>query len=143
MKTVAAGLLLKVLGPVVDFWVRAAALLAASSRRSKLAMGGGLAATVALGIVWAAFAGGGKVAKVSLVYATIVKVDPAARVVRVAVASNDEERKDQLAVRFSGQTRTVIEGQPAAVTDLRPNQFVTITLDGGIATRIEGRARRH
>ena len=142
MKTLAAGLLVRVLGPVVDLWVRAAAIVAGSSRRAKLLLGGGVAAMVATGIVWAAVSSGGKTAKASTVYATVVKVDPAASVVRIAVMSNDEERKDRLAIRFSGQTRTVIEGKPAAVTDLKPNQFVAITLDGGVATRIEGRARR-
>lgn len=143
MKMLAAGLLVRVLGPVVDLCMKAAALFAGSSRRFRLVLMGGVAAMVATGIIWAAVSGGGKAAKASTVYATIVKVDPAASVVRIAVMSNDEERKDRLAIRFSGQTRTVIEGKPAAVTDLKPNQFVAITLDSGMATRIEGRARRH
>jgi hypothetical protein len=143
MKTQAAGLLVKVAGTVHDFALLAVAAVAASSRRARLLLIGGAVALVATVIGWAALSGGSKAAPTNTMFARIVKVDPSGQVVRVAVVSNDEVPHDALAIRVSGQTQTTIEGKAAPLTDLKPNQYVSITMSSGIATKIEGRARVH
>lgn len=137
-------LLVKVLGFAIDVGRIAAIIAAGPSRKLKLLLQGGMAAILAIAILLAGRSVFGHKTNPppTMVYATVVKVEPGAGLIRVAKVSNDEERHDLETVRISGQTQTLIDGQPSSVTALRPNQFVAITVENGTATKIEGRQKR-